>query len=74
MNGKPVVLPSPEELARLYKLVRGGDIAGVHKELKHIESLGSQYETFVTEMRQLAQRFHMKQIRDLLTIYLGDDV
>jgi signal transduction histidine kinase/DNA-binding NarL/FixJ family response regulator len=61
-----LLMPPASELDALYKLARGGDIMGVLNMLEEIEQSGKQYSSFVKEIRQLAEAFQIKEIRELL--------
>jgi len=72
------VAPPLSELSILYKFAHGGDIRRIRAQLDHIEQLDQRYDPFVREVRQLAKRFQIRQIRELVQHYLeqypGNDV
>lgn len=61
-----IVLPPNGELDKLLDLAMRGNIAGIKTILNEIENLDSQYLPFTTHLRNLADNFQIKQIRQLI--------
>ncbi|MEM7347497.1 MAG: ATP-binding protein, partial [Chloroflexota bacterium] len=59
----------PDQMALLLKLAKQGNIKQIRTKLDEFEQLDDQYQPFVTELRQLARRYRVKQIRDVLEAY-----
>jgi signal transduction histidine kinase/DNA-binding NarL/FixJ family response regulator len=78
VNGKEVdremVLPSTDELTLLHDLSRKGLLNNLLQEIDRIEKLDDRYLPFTQQLRQLAQKFQIKQIRIALEQYLSLDV
>jgi hypothetical protein len=68
------IIPSLSELDLLYKSVRIGDIMGIREQLDTIEQIDPSYQVFVKKLRHFAQTFQMKQIRELIAPYIGDEI
>ncbi len=64
-------LPSEAELLPLAELALRGDIKGIKQEIERIEELDVRFGPFVSELRQLAQGYRIKQIRELLRSHRG---
>ncbi|NET56837.1 MAG: AAA family ATPase [Symploca sp. SIO2E6] len=60
------VPPPAQELNILYDLARKGLIDNLIKEANKLPNLNPQYVPFAQELRELAQGFKMKQIREFL--------
>ncbi len=43
----------------------------MHQQLDIIEKADKKYKPFVEELRVLANRFHIKQIREFVNKYIG---
>ncbi len=66
----PVELP-PEKLATLYELAMKGNIKGIRDEIAELEQRGTN-DPFITELGQLAKRYRIKQIRELLKPHVNE--
>jgi PAS domain S-box-containing protein len=63
-----VELP-PEQVTILLNLAEQGDIKGIKEKILELEQLGEQYQPFVAHLRQLAKRYRIKKIQELLKPY-----
>lgn len=68
-----VVPPPNNELRNLYNMARRGDIMGIRNALDGVESLGEEYCVFVDKIRKLVSAYRIKEIRDTLFTYLGEN-
>ncbi len=59
-----------ESVAKLLKLAAMGDIEEIFEESAKLESLGPKLVPFAAKLRQLAKRFQLKQIRNILKQYI----
>jgi PAS domain S-box-containing protein len=59
-----------EEAARLLALTKIGDIHAIWQHLTSLEQLGTQYQPFVAELRQLADSFQIDKIQEIISTYL----
>jgi signal transduction histidine kinase/DNA-binding NarL/FixJ family response regulator len=70
---REIILPNTEELTLLYDLSRKGLLKNLLQEIDRIEKLDAKYLPFTQQIRQLAQKFQIKQIRISLEQYLSID-
>lgn len=61
--------PPAEQAALLLELAMKGDITGIKQQAAQLGQLDEKYGPFVRELQQLAQRYRIKQIRQMLTLY-----
>jgi CheY-like chemotaxis protein/nitrogen-specific signal transduction histidine kinase len=61
-----LIAPPPEDIAILLDLARRGNIRGIDEQAARLEHLDAQFVPFTSELRQLAQNFQIKQIREFL--------
>jgi signal transduction histidine kinase/DNA-binding NarL/FixJ family response regulator len=61
-----MIAPPAEEVAALLDLARRGDLRSLAKRATQLEELDKQWGPFATHIRQLAQSFKGKQIREFL--------
>jgi hypothetical protein len=67
-----LIAPPPEDIAVLLDLARRGNIRGIDEQAARLEHLDAQFVPFASELRQLAQNFQIKQIREFLeTLHFG---
>ncbi len=66
---EPMIAPPQEEIAVLLDLALRGDLRGITKRTTQLEALDQQWVPFATHLRQLAQGFKGKQIREFLKQY-----
>ncbi|HEY9597567.1 MAG TPA: response regulator, partial [Cyanophyceae cyanobacterium] len=66
----PLVVPPCSELVTLSKLVKMGDIQGILDCSEMLERLDNRLIPFATEIRQLAQSFQLKHLRELIQQHL----
>jgi hypothetical protein len=64
--------PPPDEAQRLYELARQGAILELRERLDALERRGPQYSSCVAELRQLARRYRLREIRALLEPYVQE--
>ena len=60
------IVPPVDEMAALLDLARRGDLRGIIKRTTELEEIEEQWKPFTTYLRQLAQEFKGKQIREFL--------
>lgn len=65
-------LPADAELEKLLDLARRGNIKGIKTALNELEQLDDNFLGFITEIRQLAEEFQAKKIRDLIGYLRGE--
>ena len=64
-----LIAPPPEDIAILLDLAMRGNIRGIDEQAARLEQLDDQFVPFASELRQLAQDFQIKQIREFLKPY-----
>ncbi len=64
--------PPPDQARELYDLARRGRIRELQAQLEELERRGPEYQAFVSELRQLARRYRLRDIRTLLGPYLEE--
>jgi CheY-like chemotaxis protein len=64
-----LMAPPPEDIAVLLDLAMRGNIRGIDEQAARLEQLDDQFVPFASELRQLAQGFQVKQIREFLKPY-----
>ncbi len=65
-NSQPIIYPEKSELDKLWDMAMRGNIAGMQILLDEIAKLDDKYLPFVGEIRQMAENFQVKKIRELL--------
>jgi signal transduction histidine kinase/CheY-like chemotaxis protein len=65
-----VIPPNAEDLALLYDLSRKGLLNNLLQEVERIEKIDTKYHPFTQQIRQLAQKFQIRQIRTSIEQYL----
>ncbi len=65
-NQEPISAPPPTDLEPLYDAARKGDINEFLDQLAELDEQGEEYSKFIGQLRQLAKRYQMKQIREIL--------
>jgi signal transduction histidine kinase/CheY-like chemotaxis protein len=65
-----IVVPSAEDIARLYDLSRKGLINDLLQEIQRLETADTKFLPFGENIRQLAKGFKLKQIRSFIEQYL----
>ncbi|MEY4518241.1 MAG: hypothetical protein RLZZ499_840, partial [Cyanobacteriota bacterium] len=65
-----IVVPSSEDIARLYDLSRKGLINDLLQEIQRLETEDTKFLPFGQNIRQLAKGFKLKQIRSFIEQYL----
>ncbi|QHV99762.1 ligand-binding sensor domain-containing protein [Spirosoma endbachense] len=63
---EPLQLPPVQYLEALHELAMTGDIQGILTQLRLVETLDSHYQPFVKEIRDMADEFDTKHIRQYL--------
>ena len=63
---KELVVPSGAEMDKLFDLAMRGNIIGIKKLLNNIESSDKSFKPFVAKVRELADDFQFKQIRQYI--------
>jgi CheY-like chemotaxis protein len=64
-----LIAPPPEDIAVLLDLSMRGNIRGIDEQARRLEQLDDKFVPFALELRQLAQDFQLKQIREFLKPY-----
>jgi PAS domain S-box-containing protein len=67
-----LVAPPPEELAVLVDLAMRGNLRRIGEQAARLEQLDERFVRFASELRQLAQGFQVKQIREFLKPYMSE--
>ena len=67
---KPVICPPASELRILHELAMMGDIEEVQKRLNKIEELGTEFCSFTTHIRQLANDSDIRCIREFVKAHM----
>jgi DNA-binding response OmpR family regulator len=62
-----VVAPPPGEIELLFELAMRGNVKGIVKRSEHLEKLDQQFVPFAVELRQLAQGYQVKKIKEFIT-------
>ncbi|MEG5017928.1 MULTISPECIES: ATP-binding protein [unclassified Microcoleus] len=62
-----VVAPPPEEIELLFELAMRGNVKGIVKRSEHLEKLDQKFVSFAVELRQLAQGYQVKKIKEFIT-------
>ena len=70
--GDSIVAPPAEELAILLELAKRGNIAGILEQAAKIEGLTPQYLSFTKLIRQLAENFQEKKLRQFIQGQMQD--
>ncbi|MFM2314729.1 MAG: hypothetical protein RLZZ04_4005 [Cyanobacteriota bacterium] len=65
-----IVVPSSEDMAKLYDLSRKGLINDLLQEIQRLETEDTKFLPFGENIRQLAKGFKLKQIRSFIEQYL----
>jgi len=66
----PMVLPSPDELAALYKLSLMGNIGKLRTRVAQLERSDRRLKPFVAEMQRLIKSYQLNKISEWLETYL----
>ena len=61
-----IILPNVAEMDKLFDLAMRGNVNGIENFLNELESSDNSFKPFVTEVRQLADNFQFKQIRQYI--------
>lgn len=67
-----LIAPPPEDIAVLLDLAMRGNIRGIDEQAARLEQLDDRFVPFASELRQLAQGFQVKQLREFLKPYSLD--
>lgn len=73
LSSVAIMVPSSSELLTLNKLVQMGDITGIINYTERLEILDDKLLPFITQTRQLAKSFKLKQLREFIEQYLIDN-
>lgn len=65
--------PQPETIAALLKMAAIGDIEEIMEETRRLETSEPKYGPFVSQLRQFAKGFQVKQLKNFLKQYLAID-
>lgn len=66
----PLVGPPPSEAAKLWELAMKGDVKRLRRQAAKLVQVDVKYKPFAEELQQLAKRYRVKQIRELLKPYI----
>ncbi len=66
LEGQALVLPTIEDLKRLYDAARGGLISDILEQIDHLEKANSQFTPFGEKIRQWAKGFKINEIKSYL--------
>ena len=69
----PIIAPPAEELTLLLELAKQGNIGRILERAAIIKQLGSQYLPFTQRMRQLAESFQEKKLRQFIEEQIQED-
>jgi signal transduction histidine kinase/CheY-like chemotaxis protein len=69
-----ILPPPPAELTLLYDLLRQGLIHDLLEQCDRLDQINQNYVPFTTQLRQLAKKFQMGQIKTFLEQYLEQPV
>jgi len=61
-----LIAPPPEEIEILFELAMRGNVKGIVERSEHIEKLDKQFVSFAIELRQLAQGYQVKKIKEFI--------
>ncbi|WP_414621784.1 CHASE2 domain-containing protein [Calothrix sp. CCY 0018] len=61
-----IILPNVAEMDKLFDLAMRGNVNGIENFLNELESSDNSFKPFVAEVRQLADNFQFKQIRQYI--------
>lgn len=67
-----LVAPPPEEIAVLLDLAKRGNLKRIGEQAARLEQLDERFVPFAAEIRQLAQGFQVKKIREFLKPYMSE--
>jgi hypothetical protein len=67
---EPLIPPPQEELAKLFKFAKIGDIMAIRKWAKEAEGFDPQYLSFVARIHYLAKTLQINEIRRFVGQYL----
>ncbi|MEG3991083.1 ATP-binding protein [Microcoleus sp. S28C3] len=59
--------PPPGEMELLFELAMRGNVKGIVKRSEHLEKLDQKFVSFAVELRQLAQGYQVKKIKEFIT-------
>jgi CHASE2 domain-containing sensor protein/CheY-like chemotaxis protein/nitrogen-specific signal transduction histidine kinase len=68
-----IVAPPAEELEKLFNLALRGNIQGIEKAVGELERLDAKFAPFATDIRQLAEGFQVKKIREFINSFRCDN-
>jgi PAS domain S-box-containing protein len=66
----PLIGPSPAQAKRLFDLAVIGDIIAILNEATQLEQSEAQLAPFAAKVRQLAKRFDIEELQNILKVYL----
>ncbi|HEY9296781.1 MAG TPA: ATP-binding protein [Phormidium sp.] len=61
-----LIAPPPEEIEILFELAMRGNVKGIVERTEHLEKLDKQFVSFAIELRQLAQGYQVKKIKEFI--------
>jgi DNA-binding response OmpR family regulator len=61
-----LIAPPPEEIEILFELAMRGNVKGIVERSEHLEKLDKQFVSFAIELRQLAQGYQIKKIKEFI--------
>jgi CheY-like chemotaxis protein len=64
--------PPPDQARVFYELARRGRIKELQARIEELEQHGPEYRAFVSELRQLARRYRLREIRAVLEPYVQE--
>ncbi|MEM7714074.1 MAG: CHASE2 domain-containing protein [Cyanobacteria bacterium P01_A01_bin.68] len=66
IDKQELVIPSEPEMDKLFDLAMRGNIKGIENLLDNLEKSDNKYKPFIMKIRELADNFHFKQIRQYI--------
>ncbi|MEG4211462.1 ATP-binding protein [Microcoleus sp. S13_B4] len=63
----PLIAPPLGEMELLFELAMRGNLKGIVKRSEHLEKLDKKFSSFAVELRQLAQGYQVKKIKEFIT-------
>ncbi|MBW4508702.1 MAG: CHASE2 domain-containing protein [Scytonematopsis contorta HA4267-MV1] len=67
-----LIIPDDSELDKLFELAMRGNIKGIQAALDNLDKVDNKFLKFTSEIRQLADTFQSKKIREIIKNYKQD--
>ena len=66
MDNQEIIIPSPTEMDKLFDFAMRGNFNGIENLLENLEKTDKRFKPFTMEVRQLADNFEFKKIRQYI--------